>query len=78
MGRTASRTGGEGKDKTVRSPGEEVRLKAVRSAAIPAGGEANAFDLEEGLDTDDCVVMEGSVVTGFSEEVEIRRPSVVV
>ena len=68
----ASRTGGEGKDKTFRSPGEEVRLNAVRPAAMPAGGEADRFDLEEGLDTDDCVVLEGSVVTGLSEVVGIR------
>jgi hypothetical protein len=57
----------------------------VCPTAMPAGGEAGAFDLGEGLDVEGCVVLEGStlpcnaqVVTGLGEVVGIRRSSVVV
>ena len=45
--------------------------------ALLSGGEADAFDLGEGLDTEGCVVLEGSL-TGLGEMVGMRRPSVVV
>jgi hypothetical protein len=85
VGRMASRTGkGEGEDRMFRSPGG-VQLGAVCPTAMPAGGEADVFDLGEGLDVEGCVVLEGSmlpciaqVVTGLSEMVGMRRPSVVV
>ena len=52
---------------------------------MPAGGEADALDLGEGLDVEGCVALEGSmlpciaqVVTGPGEMVGMWRPSVVV
>ena len=57
----------------------------MRTTAMPAGGEAAAFDLGEGLDVEGCVVLEGSmlaciaqVVTGPGEMVGMWLPSVVV
>ena len=44
---------------------------------MTSGGEADAFDLGEGLDTEGCVVLEGSL-TGLGEMVGMRGPSVVV
>ena len=41
---------------------------------MSAGGEADAFDLGEGVD---IFILEGSM-TGFSEMVGMLRPSVVV
>ena len=84
MGSVPSRTGGrEDEDKTCRSP--RVRLSSVHPTAMPAGGEADAFDLGEGLDVEGCVVLDGSmlpciaqVVIGPREVVGRRRPSVVV
>ena len=41
--------------------------------AMSAGGDADAFDLGEGLGVEGCVVLEGSM-TGLSEMVGIWRP----
>ena len=49
-------------------------LSEESTTAIPAGGEANAFGLGEGVDVDGWIVLEGSmlsciaqVVTGLGE-----------
>ena len=44
---------------------------------MSAGGEADAFNLGEGLDVEGCVVLEGSM-TGLGEMVGMQPPSVVV
>ena len=64
MGRMTSRSGGEGKDKSFRSPGKEVRLNVVCPAAMLTGREADVFHVGEGLDNKDCVVLERSRVVG--------------
>ena len=58
---------------------------AVRTTAMPAGGQADALDLGEGLDVEGWVALEGSmlpciaqVVIGPSNVVGRRRLSVVV
>ena len=45
--------------------------------AMSQSGKTDAFDLGEGLDVEGRVVLEGSM-TGRSEIVGLRRPSVVV
>ena len=74
----ASRTRGvgEGDDRTSRSS-QGPRLSAQCATAVSLSGEANAFNLGEGLDTEGCVVREGSM-SGLGEMVGMRRPSVVV
>ena len=73
----ASRIGvGEGDNLTFRSF-EGARLSAECQTAMSSGGEADTFDLGEGLDAECCVVLEGSR-TGVGEMVGMRRPSVVV
>ena len=84
VGRTASRTCGGSEDRTFRST-ERVRLCSMWPTVLPAGGEADVFDLGEGRDVEGCVVLEGSmlpcvaqVVTGVREVGGIRRLSFVV
>ena len=73
----ASRTGvGEGDDRKPRSS-KGARLSAECPMAMLSGGEADALNLGEGLDSEGCVVLEGSM-TGLGEMVGMRRPSVVV
>ena len=72
----ARRDAGEGDDRTSRlSKGE--RPSAECPMAMLSGGEADALNLGEGLDSEGCVVLEGSM-TGLGEMVGMRRPSVVV
>ena len=60
-GSMPSRTGREDEDRTCRSP-KGVRLSSVHPTAMPADGEADAFDLGEGLDRDiECEAGEGSM-----------------
>ena len=76
----ASRTGvvGEGDDRTFRSF-EGARLSAVCSTAMSAGREADTFDLG-GPDVEEwpMPMSIAQLVTGLSELVGVRRPSVVV
>ena len=73
----ASRTGvREGDDRTPRSS-KEARLSAECAMAMSSGGEADAFELRDGLHVEGRVVLEGSR-TGVGEMVGMRRPSVVI
>ena len=67
---------GDGDDRTFRSS-EGERLGVVCLTAMSAGGEADAFNVGEGLVVVGRIVLEGSM-TGLSEMVGMRRPSVVI
>ena len=72
----ARRDAGEG-DARMSRLSKGAQPSAECPMAMLSGGEANAFDLGEGLDVEDCVVLKGSM-TGLGEMVGMPRPSVVV
>ena len=41
----------------------------MRTTAMPAGGEADALDLGEGLDVEGCVALEGSMLPCIAQVV---------